>query len=414
MQEHAPLLADPMARRVWQALWPRVQPGFVAALLIAHSAWAFRFSAELPRYSDEMFHVPQIRNFCAGRYALDAAITMLPGYHLLSAGFARLLGECSPRVMRGFNVLCGLLVTWAAYQIVRALRSKYPLRRASAFYFLPLFYPYQFVAFTDVSALLFALLAVLSMVKQRWALAGLTASLGVLLRQTNVVLLAFLLLSAALRYERTQPLSVLLRRTWSSLLGCVGFGVFMLLNEGVAIGDRSSHRAGLHVGNVYLCLFLLAFTALPVGLSTLWHRRTALRSKGFIAMLLTAAVVYANCFEVSHHYNLLLNFLRNVLLHWATLSASHRALFFIPVALGLGIATVTRFAQPAFWVWLPIALITLLPEGLIEQRYALLPIALFTLLRKDGAPLAEALSVLGNAAISGSLLWVMADGKFGL
>jgi hypothetical protein len=65
-------------------------------------------------------------------------------------------------------------------------------------------------------------------------------------------------------------------------------------------------------------------------------------------------------------------------------------------------------------VWLPIALVTLLPEGLIEQRYALLPIALFTLLRKDASPLAEGLAVLCNAAISLGLLWIMADGTWSL
>lgn len=400
------------------ALFVRLRPWLVALALTMHSAWAYHRSAELAEYSDEMFHVPQIQSFCAGHFELDDAITMLPGYHALSAVFARLIHDCSRPALRGFNVLCGLLVTWTAFQITRALRSRYPLTRASAVYFLPLLYPYQFIAFTDASALWLALLAVLLMIKGKFSASGLVACASVLVRQTNIVVLVFMLWVAALERDTQQPwaaqLRVFVRRTWSTLLGCVAFAIFILVNHGVALGDRGYHRAGVHVGNVYFCLFLLTFTSLPVGLATLWQRRSVLTSNVFIASLMLATVVYMTSFDVTHHYNSILTFLRNVLLHWAVRDPLTRTLFFIPALLGLAITCLTRFSRPAFWVWLPISLLTLLPEGLIEQRYALLPIALLTVLRKDASPAAEGLAVVSNAAISITLLLVLADGTWSL
>jgi ABC-type spermidine/putrescine transport system permease subunit II len=55
----------------------------------------------------------------------------------------------------------------------------------------------------------------------------------------------------------------------------------------------------------------------------------------------------------------------------------------------------------------PLSCALLLPQSLIEQRYSLLPIALWSLFRKDTTPGAEALSVVTNAiAAVFLLLWI--------
>lgn len=296
------------------------------------------------------------------------------------------------------------------------LRSKYPLTRATAFYFLPLLYPYQFVAFTDVAGL--AVLAGCAL-----GMAETSARDGRCHRQSRCAVASVEHRGAGLlaadgghraRRARDAQLRVFAQRTWTCLLGVAAFLAFIVINHGVAIGDHGMHRLGVHVGNVFLGLFVLCCVSLPVLLSTLWSRRRALASAAFVGTVLVVCGLYAWQFEVTHHYNTLLMFLHNALLDWATRSTAHKALFFVPIVLALALLWTTRFSRMALIVWLLVSLVALLPEGLIEQRYSLLPVRLFTLFRKDTTRGVELSTAVCNAALSSASLWVMVDGRWSL
>jgi alpha-1,2-glucosyltransferase len=374
--------------------------------------------SDMPSYSDEVYHVPQIQTFCDGHRELDSAITMLPGYHVLSAALATLTGDCSQHALRRLNMLWGLAATLIAFLILRASGSRAILSRTLSFHFLPVLFPYHFLVFTDIVALVPALLAVYCMLRKSWVAAGIIGTLSIGFRQTNVAVLLFLGMVCLAQHVRVRPLldSVVAcaKQTWSCTLGLCGFALFVKLNHGVALGDRSSHAIGVHLGNVFFAVFLAVLVALPIHVAQLRERARALRAAWLLAALPAVYVVYMLTFKVDHPYNAIPNFVRNQLLMWAARGPLNKTLFFLPVALGLSSLWLTRFSRGAFWVLYPLAFLTLIPESLIEQRYAMLSVSLWMLLRRDTSPTAESLTALLNAAISGVLLWLISSTEWSL
>ncbi|MEY4579177.1 MAG: hypothetical protein RL701_3880 [Pseudomonadota bacterium] len=383
------------------------------AFLLAQTIWTFHAIAPMRVYSDEFHHTPQIQQFCAGHYTISRSLPMLPGYHALNAAAASVTHDCSLRGMRRFSAACALLTTLTAFLILTHFKSQYALSRALSFHFIPFLFPYAFIVYTDVTALLFGLLVVWLTCKERWVLAGSVGSLGILVRQTNLVMLGFTLFMALrpvdLEASLRQNVLDYFKRSATSLAGIAGFAVFAVLNHGVTLGNAAAfHQPGLHVANVYFTLGLLACTSLPVVWSTLWRRQTLLLSTGFLTALLAAFVLYMRSFAVTHPWNITpQHFVRNAILAWATASYLSKMLFFIPIALGFALVASTKLVKPSLWLWVPLSCALLLPQSLIEQRYSLLPIALWSLFRKDTTPGAEALSVVTNAiAAVFLLLWI--------
>jgi hypothetical protein len=264
-----------------------------------------------------------------------------------------------------------------------------------------------------------ALGALLLMLRGRWLTAGLVASLSVLVRQTNAVVLVFMI--AVLWLERSrygsayEQVGSFLRQAGSCLLGVCAFVVFVLFNEGVAIGDRGRHAVGLHVGNVYFALFLLAVVALPSGLSAVRANINPLsRSALFPAVLLTSYAIYICAFKVNHYYNTIPAFLHNALLLWVKQSPLTLSLFFVPIAIGIAVVWSTDFVRAAHRVWIPLSAFVLVPESLIEQRYAIIPIVYWMLLRKDSSPRAELLGLIISFCLSMTLVWTILGGKYSL
>lgn len=403
--------ADPWASRL-----------LVAAFLTLQSLWAFGATVDMPDYSDEVHHVPQIERFCRADYTLSPEITSLPGYHLAASTYARLRGDCSRHALRGFNVACGLLVTLTAFAILNTLGSAWALTRTTAFHFLPILFPYHFVVYTDVLSLFFAMFAVWLMLRQRWLVSGIVGSLGIVLRQHNAVVLLLGLLLAAEASEPGLPARAWIidyaKKTWTSVLGLAAFAVFMVINHGPALGDQSAHPLGVHVGNLYFALSLLALVSFPVGVDLIWRQRAALwPSTIFMTALLCAYLLYMRSFRVDHPYNLhpaTMTFVRNIALVWVNQSPLTKMLFFFVVSFGFATVWVAQFSRPSLWLWLPIAVAVLLPDALIEQRYSILPLGLWILLRKDASPSAELLTALSNAAVGIASLWLISGGTWSL
>jgi len=251
-----------------------------------------------------------------------------------------------------------------------------------------------------------------------WWLAGLIGAASISIRQTNALVLLLVLLIAWLDTDKAEQLWIWTRRflakSWSSLLGLLGFATFVYVNKGVAIGDRAQHQAGMHFGNVFFMLFLLAWVALPANLERIGREHRRLLSPAFGAALLALYLGYAYLFKIEHGYNRDDFFLRNAILLWADTNVLTKSLFFLPIALGFAALWVTPLVRTAYWAWLPVCLLGLLPEALIEQRYAIVPLALWMLLRRDASPFAEALGALFNFGLSSWLLAGIASDRFSL
>jgi hypothetical protein len=155
---------------------------------------------------------------------------------------------------------------------------------------------------------------------------------------------------------------------------------------------------------VFYGLALWFFVSLPANLERLWKQREKLLDHGFLLALLVSYAVYMLYFSADHRYNFIKNFVRNDVLRWVMHDFFAKSLFFIPVALGFATLWFTPLKRKAYWSLLLVAPVILVPEELIESRYVLLPVAIWSLVRRDGSRSAESLSVFSNAALA---IWLV-------
>jgi alpha-1,2-glucosyltransferase len=105
-------------------------------------------------------------------------------------------------------------------------------------------------------------------------------------------------------------------------------------------------------------------------------------------------LIYIFTFKIDHPYNINQYFLRNKLLVYFTSSIILKILFFIPVAYSILSISVTELYEKSFYLIYPFTILYLIPSWLIEQRYYLIPFALFILFKKEESKLVEYLSIV--------------------
>ena len=390
---------------------PRAGAALAAALVLLCAGAVLREFRGMAAYSDEGHHLRQIRAFCAGDFALDRKITMLPGYHLVGAGLGRLVGDCSLATLRRVNACLGLLSAAAFYFAARATPTRWPALRMLQYFLMPVILPYHFLVYTDTVSLLL-LAAVGLLLRGASVAAGLVICASLLFRQTNVVWLGLVALYVLWVEGPERRPRELARRLWPCFWGSGGFLLCVLLNGGVALGDARAHRAGLHLGNAFFFLLLFAVLFLPRNLVLVWTQRARFLHRWRAWVLGAVALAFLASFGVAHAYNRFPGFLRNDLLMAADEDPFVKLGLLAPVLLGSMSLLVGRLALPAYAVLYPIGLLSLLPVKLIDQRYAFVSLAFYQLLRPDDGELVEALTLGLYVALAAFLVHGVASGAF--
>jgi len=372
-------------------------------VLVAACVLGLAWLQGMPPQADEHHHARQVRAFCDGDLRLDRKITMVPGWHLLAAGVARLTGDCSLLGLRRMNAGLGLLSGLAFFWASLAVPSRYPGLRSVQYFLCPILFPYQFLAYTEIGTLLLLLLAAGFLLRGRSVAAGLVVCASLLLRQTNVVWLLLVVLYVLLAGDDSRERGGLVRRLWPCVLGLLGFGLFVVDNGGIALGDAQAHRAGFYMGNVWFTLLLLALVFLPHNLFQLWDKRASLLAWWRLALAGLVGGWFLAEFGPEHGYNRFPGFARNALLVSAENDLSIRAWLLLPLLVGLFALLVTRLQRPALCALYPVALLSLLPIRLIDQRYSFPFLALFLLFREDDPPPVEVAGVVASALLTAAL-----------
>jgi alpha-1,2-glucosyltransferase len=366
--------------------------GFVVVATAAFVAFS-----DNPLHVDERVHYPQIVIFARGYSRLDPRLTMIPGYHALLGSLAWAVGAFSVRTIRFFNFMVGLATVAAFYFSAKAQKARNPMANTLQFAFLPVAFPLFFLIYTDITSLLFVLLMVLSAAEKRPRQAGMFGLISCLIRQTNVVWVAFVLIWSYVEENGWSwaPVKQTLEKYWVFLLTGVLFVVFLVANRGVAIGDAGAHPAtSLHLGNVFFLLFLCFFLFLPFFAARRREALLPLRTWPGWFGLCVLFVTFWLGFSVDHPYNTQLSepFLRNDVLTFFSSTRVSRLLFFVPVALAVLWLRTVRL-RGHWWLLYPFTILFLLPAWLIEQRYYLIPLSLFLLAREPSSRSIERVQV---------------------
>lgn len=360
--------------------------------------------------ADEGYHWSQIVTFLnGGEYS--TAISPLPGYHLTMTYLIKALslGESLPaaRCLNWFLALSGLgLFFW----MVRRSNEGNPYALSSQIYLSPIIFPFFFLIYTDLTSLSLLLLSLLLTLERRYRLAATVAGISLLFRQTNIMwLFLFWMLAlsetgffSSLRNIKSfgaikfKEFAGPLRKTYIFPVFCILFVGFVVINKGVAMGEADVHTFKMvYPTQVFMLLCTLFFLFLPMHIKNapaIWRLLKLQPLLPFLGAMLYA--VYMITFDATHDYNYNEHYIRNRLLSWLRDDALNQSLLFIPMLWAFYSLLLTPFREKKYYWLYPITILYLLPIGLIEPRYFIVPVVLFMLFRK---PMDERLEYLTAA-----------------
>ncbi|XP_046870613.1 dol-P-Glc:Glc(2)Man(9)GlcNAc(2)-PP-Dol alpha-1,2-glucosyltransferase [Hypomesus transpacificus] len=427
-------------------------------------------------YMDEIFHVPQAQKYCHGKFnEWDPMITTLPGLYLVTVGvikpmvwLADLSGKvvCSTAMLRFVNLLfnCGNLYLLYLLTCKLHFRDKLhgaPRRVLSALSLstFPVLYFFNFLYYTDGGSTFFILFAYLMTLYGCHGASALLGVCSVFFRQTNIVWVAFcagtlvanrmdeiwraehtkkkddkspgtqvpLSVSGARRVMRflfdflTSPhqLRAVLLVAWPYGGVALLFVAFVLLNDGIVVGDRGSHEACLNFPQLFYFLSFALFFSLPVSLC---HHRAlrflqSLRRRPVLYLLLSGlALLLVWKFTLVHRYLLADN--RHFPFYvWQRVFQRHAAVRFLLVPVyvlaGWNLLDCLR-SRSLFWVlaFLACLLASCVPQKLLEFRYFIIPYLMFRLHMPLPSLPRLLLELLLHALVNATTLYLFINNTF--
>lgn len=392
-------------------------------------------------YMDEIFHIPQAQKYCQGKFSeWDPMITTLPGLYLASVGvikpivwLADLSGAvvCSTAMLRFINLLfnCGNL--YLLYLLICKLHQREKTRTTSrrilsalSLSTFPVLYFFNFLYYTDAGSTFFILFTYLMTLYGCHKASALLGVCAVLFRQTNIIWVAFCAGSVVAtkmdetwRVEQTKkkdevksqvPLnfygvkkvllftlefvtnpahvkSVLLL-VWPYVLVAIGFFLFVFLNDGIVVGDRTSHEACLNFPQLFYFFSFTLFFTLP--LTVCYYRVVRflnfLKRQPFFFLVVTALfLLLVWKFTFVHKYLLADN--RHYPFYvWKKIFQRHELVRYllVPAYIFAGWSFLDSIKyRSLFWILVLLVCITAatVPQKLLEFRYFIVPYLIYRL-----------------------------------
>ncbi|XP_056645932.1 putative Dol-P-Glc:Glc(2)Man(9)GlcNAc(2)-PP-Dol alpha-1,2-glucosyltransferase [Diorhabda sublineata] len=247
---------------------------------------------------DEIFHLPLGKSYCKYNFFVwDPKVTTLPGLYLITAIILGPLKLCGTYWLR-FLSLAFSIVNVLLFYILFAKYEKNEwgnILSSITLALLPPLYFFSHFYYTDVISLTMILLMLVASEKEHHYIASLFGYCSVFCRQTNIIWVVFLagkyvmtelyliamkdhvpnikkglpaqhirqLISELIRY----PMKILAStnlyfwfHTMSYTAVVVAFLIFLKMNGGIVLGDRTAHQATIHIPQLfYFSLFSLIF-----------------------------------------------------------------------------------------------------------------------------------------------------------
>ncbi|XP_060634395.2 dol-P-Glc:Glc(2)Man(9)GlcNAc(2)-PP-Dol alpha-1,2-glucosyltransferase [Anolis sagrei] len=417
---------------------------FSAAFSGAFLASCLLFSAlsrqQRAPYMDEAFHVAQARAYCEGRFQQwDPMITTLPGLYLVSVGIVKpaawLFGwsgsiVCSTGMLRFINLLFSIGNFYLLYLLFCRMHHK---KAASGFQrilstltlaIFPTLYFFTFLYYTDTGSTFFTLFAYLMCLYGNHKTSALLGFCGFMFRQTNIVWTVFCAgslvaqkLSEAWKAEQSKSndqknfapkgsfrelmmairflleyltsfknLSTLIRLTWPYITLVMVFFIFVVLNGGIVVGDRSSHEACLHFPQIFYFLSFTLFFSFPhlLNLGKIVNFCHSVKTHILQYTILTVVSLFLVWkFTFAHKYLLADN--RHYTFYvWRKIFQRHELVKYllVPVYIFAGWSfTDALKSKSIFWnlVYFVCLFAATVPQKLLEFRYFILPYMIFRL-----------------------------------
>jgi len=379
--------------------------GTGAALLagcLSVVAWLWLLTYFKPGWiADEQRHFLVILSLSRGEELPPGFLPMLPTFHLIASHAACVFGR-SLLTVRVFSAVCFLVGLVLVAATCRRQGEAFCAGRVLLFAWNPLLLPYAGLAYTEMATVAALLAAAYLHERGRPRWSGLALALACLLRQSSVIWVAFFALRELQRLRAqtdatacaehiagtNQNLIALLRGATSRL--CVHMavllvaGMVLVLNPSFTRGLVHANRIGLNPAQFYLFGLVLALCWAPVWISRLRLAEVGakLRQGWFCALVLAGIGIAELAYANPHPWNADLNYMRNRLLVWLSLSRAGRlAVGGLLALLGLALAEFWR-AQPRRAELALVGLFAMLyvvPHYLVDPRYYIVPAVMVNL-----------------------------------
>lgn len=392
-------------------------------------------------YMDEIFHIPQAQKYCQGKFSeWDPMITTLPGLYLASVGIikpivwlADLSGDvvCSTAMLRFINLFfnCGNL--YLLYLLICKLHQREKTRTTSrrilsalSLSTFPVLYFFNFLYYTDAGSTFFILFTYLMTLYGCHKVSALLGLCAVLFRQTNIIWVAFCAGSVVAakmdetwRVEQTKrkdevkshvPLNFygvkkvllftlefgsnpahlksVLVLVWPYVLVALGFFLFVILNDGIVVGDRTSHEACLNFPQLFYFFSFSLFFALP--LTVCYYRVVrflhSLKRQPFFFLVVTVLILLLVWKFTFVHKYLLADNRHYPFYVWKKIFQRHELVQYllVPAYVFAGWSFLDSIKyRSLFWILALLVCITAatVPQKLLEFRYFILPYLIYRL-----------------------------------
>ena len=355
--------------------------------------------------ADEAVHVLQVMLFLAHQFYLGPLTTVPPGYHTIVAAICELLDIHSLSGFRIVHALISLSCLGLLWRYLHRTAPSYPLIQSLQLLATPLLWPFYWTIYADLTSVTILVIGLLCVQQRSYSWAAAIGFLSLFFRQHNVFwislywtlalaqegfwhsLLLWLRSNPSKRKRVTHLFSQDVCATIVFAVPLLAFIIFIALNNGIAVGDRTYQTFGglypLQLFGFVLVLWILLLPLHIANLPKIVH--LLLRQPGWIPVLSILFLIFIVTFTINHPHNFRSDyFLRNWLLHHLKDMFKYQVYAFVGITWALLSLAVTPFrAQAQYWLY-PITALALLPVWLIEQRYYIMPFVLFMLFRIPG------------------------------
>ncbi|XP_033342291.2 alpha-1,2-glucosyltransferase Alg10 [Megalopta genalis] len=415
---------------------PQVVQQFSIVLLFSWIILLFLYLNRVQPYFfiDEVFHVPQTLQYCASNFTQwDPKITTLPGLYLIATLVLLPFNLCNIFYMRCLNLLGTFFNFYLVHNIIECITITRRTQKwnnwtqlmvaCNIMLFPPLFF-WHFLYYTDVVSVNSILLMLLLHLHKKFKTAATVGLLSVLIRQTNIIWIAFVTVELAFDLlDRSKPKSIMqyeynslvyLKKQWKKIMEetsrgwtsfcqfiieiivqllpyitvCLVFLLFVIWNKGIVIGDRAAHVPTIHLPQLFYFSAFISCFLWPYTI-TYWKSYFNFIQTHWIlhCCLLVLLTVTVHFNTLVHPYMLADN--RHYIFYFWNRLMGRYVLFkylLIPVY-SFTLYTMfhrikhLRFTTQINYVFM--VTVVLIPQLLVEPRYFIIPYVLHRLLMQE-------------------------------
>lgn len=363
---------------------------WVILLFVLISAFISIYYSDFHNLLDESAHFGQVERIRTNN-GLAPLLTTIPGFHFMVSKTLSVFGLYEIQYARIVSLIFGLVGVFFLKNILQNTtpHSDGNYLKSISIYTIPIIFPFLFVFYTDLTALTFVLACFYFSIKKNYLLGSIIGLLSIGIRQTNVLWIFFVYLYVLLEHldgeVSKEKLLAFIKPSIGYAVCAIAFIVFVFINDGVAMGDKSMHPPfALSLGNPIFFLFSFSLLLFPYCMSKLKDVVTALEDSyylWFVAICLFI-VIFFNC-NFDHPYNQGNFVIRNMIFNKVEESVLVRLIFCAISTYGALVIITSKLKNASSYVLYPVFLLLISSSILVEVRYIIIGFVFFMILLNE-------------------------------